>query len=120
MAYTLLILKWRPASWQDIGSLPHPVVNDYFAMLSGQASAAKPWDWYRTGARGVATIAHLFRVGPSGPEPLARCGFVAAAKDDYRREDVPPLCQRCDAIASGQPLSVGTIGDLEDEMARGG
>jgi hypothetical protein len=120
MAYTLLVLEWKPSSWQDVGDLPHPVVGDYFQMRAGQAAAAKPFDWFRTGARGIATIAHWFRVGPDGPEPLARCGFAADPADTYRREDVPPLCQRCDAIASGRPLSVGTIGDLDDEMRGAG
>lgn len=94
-------------------------MRDLFAMRAGQSAASNPYGWYRTGVVGIATLAHLFRHGPDGPEMLARCGAEVEPGADYRSDGSPPLCQRCEAIASGRPLSIGTIGDLDDEM-RGG
>ena len=94
------------------------MVGDYLAMRAGQQVQGQPFGWYRTGERGIATLAHLFRIGPDGAEALARCGRDAG-EAVWRREDAPPHCQRCSAIASGQPLSIGTIGDLDAEL-RGG
>lgn len=115
-AFTLLELDWKPSTWDDIGRLPHTVVNDLFAMRAGQSAASTPFDWFRTGTVGVATLAHLFRVGPDGPELLARCGDEMVPDAAYRRDRTPPLCQRCEAIAGGRPLSIGTIGDLDSEL----
>ena len=116
-ALELVLLEWRPANLRDIDDLPHDVMDLYWSVKAGQASLSKPFDWYRTGT-GVV-LAHLFRVGPVGPEELARCGTEREPGAVYRRSDDKPLCQRCEAIAAGKPTSVGTIGDLDDEL-RGG
>jgi len=116
-AYTLMSLDWKPSTWSDVGSMPHVVVGYLFAMRAGQA--APPFGWFRTGAIGIATLAHLFRVGPDGPEQLARCGAEAEPGAVYRADGTSPLCQRCEAIAGGRPLSVGTIGDLDQELKGG-
>jgi len=115
-AYTLVALEWKPARWDDIGSLPDRVVRDYFAIRDGREAAREPFAWYRPTGQGVV-LAHLFRVGPDGPEEVARCG-VTTEGAAHERHDTPPLCQRCEAIATGKQTSIGTIGDLDVEEGR--
>ena len=117
-AYTLVAMEWKPSRWDDIGSLPDRVVRDYWAIREGQAAMREPFAWFRPTGRGVV-LAHLFRVGPDGPEDIARCGDQRIADATYARSETPPLCQRCDAIAAGKPTSQGTIGDLDEERAQG-
>ena len=116
-ALELVLLEWRPASLRDIDDLPHEVMDLVWSIKAGQSSRAHPHDWYRTGT-GVV-LAHLFRVGPDGPEEIARCGIEREPDATYRRSDDAPLCQTCEARAAGRPTSVGTIGDLEDELKGG-
>jgi len=111
-------MDWKPARWDDIGSLPHQVVLDYWSVREGQAAAREPFAWFRPTERGVV-LAHLFRAGPDGPEDIARCGAPRIPEAAYERYDTPPRCQRCDAIAAGKPTSSGTIGDLDQERAQG-
>lgn len=114
-ALELALLEWRPASVRDLDDLPHSLISAYWQIRAGQAAKSEPFAWYRTGARGLVSLSHLFRVGPDGPEELARCGVARTPGEEYRREDGGVKCQRCDAIATGSPLRVGTIGDLDEE-----
>jgi hypothetical protein len=116
-AFELHVLDWRPAGLRDIDDLPERTLQDFYAMRSGANARAEPWGWFRTGDPRIASLAHLFRVGHDGPEELARCG-AERELTPYRREDVGPLCQRCEAIKAGRQTSIGTIGDLEAEEGR--
>lgn len=118
-ALELVILEWRPASHRDIDDLPEQAFIDHLAILEGRAATREPWAWYRTGPVGIARLAHQFRVGPDGPEELARCGEEREAGAEYRRDDDAVRCQRCRALADGRPLNTGTIGDL-DVHGKGG
>lgn len=111
----LLALDWKPARLSDIDSLPRQTLIDLFAMRAGMNAAQEPWAWYRTGDPQRAILAHYFRVAANGPEVIARCGVERDDDAEYRRESSAPLCQRCEAIAAGKPLRVGTIGDLDQE-----
>jgi hypothetical protein len=117
-AFTLVATEWKPSRWEDIGSLPDQVVRDYWAIREGQAAQREGHRWYRVTGRGVV-LAHLYGIEPDGPGLVARCGEPREPGVTYARSDTPPTCQRCTAIASGQPTSIGTIGDLDVELAGG-
>lgn len=117
-ALELALLEWKPARLADVDDLPHQLVEDYWQIRSGQQGASEGWAWFRHGERGLVTLAHQFRVGPDGPEELARCGEPRVPDVAYRRDPEAVKCQRCQAKADGKPLSMGTIGDLEQEEAR--
>jgi hypothetical protein len=115
-----VVLEWRPASVRDIDDLPHQVMADYWAIRAGQGESREAFAWYRvSGGQGLERQSHLFRPTFDGPDALARCGVERTAGATYERSDDGLLCQRCTAIRDGKPLSVGTIGDLEEEMRRG-
>lgn len=119
-ALELVVLEWRPANLRDLDDLPHQVMTDFWAIRAGQAENREPFAWYRvTGGQGTDRLAHHFRPNFDGPEAIARCGIERRADATYERTDGGLQCQRCAAIRDGKPLSVGTIGDLEEEMRRG-
>lgn len=116
-ALELAVLEWRPASLRDLDDLPAQVVTDYWAIREGQASRAEPFGWFRPDRQGVE-LSHMFRIGPDGPEELARCGRDREPVPHRRADEGAVRCQVCTAKAGGQPTSVGTIGDLAEEEAR--
>lgn len=119
-ALELLVLEWRPARLSDVDDLPHQVMTDYWAIRAGQAESREAFGWYRVaGGQGTARLSHQFRPTFDGPDAIARCGIERQPDASYERADDGLLCQRCVAIRDGKPLSVGTIGDLEEEMRRG-
>lgn len=112
-ALELLLLEWRPASLRDIDDLPHDVMDLYWSMRAGQSETRETHAWYRYGDPLVAIAAHLFRVGPDGPELVARCGTERIPDVKYRRDDTEPMCRRCIAVRDGKPLASGQIGGVD-------
>lgn len=117
-ALELATLEWKPARLSDIDDLPHTLVDAFWQIRAGQSARTEPFAWFRTGNPQVASLAHWFRIGPDGPEDVARCGAERTGRPaDWWRDPDGTLCQFCSAIKDGRPASVGTIGDLEQELA---